>query len=172
MLPTAALYLYSSFCKLGLFLQPFCQIPPSLSMSAQCAAGRDTAPGYQQHSACLGHQLCVKTASVLCGMGWAVVPNGRSLFEWRRTQGTSQHKSFWQSDLDVGTVSGKASTTPPCTTIRFPDPFSVQLLIPVMGMVLILPFLPLQMDTKKQYPMQFLHGTLPQLELNACPLRI
>lgn len=28
---------------------------------------------------------------------------------------------------------GKASTPPPCTTGRFPDPFSVQLLIPVIA---------------------------------------
>lgn len=39
-------------------------------------------------------------------------------------------------------------------------------------MVLILLFLPLQMDTKSNtHTVQFFHGTLPQLELNVCPLR-
>lgn len=95
-------YHYSSLCELGLFLQLFCQIPPSLSMCAWCAAGRDTAPGSQQHSAWLGHQLCVKIASVLYGIGRAVVPGGKSSFEQRRTQVTSQHRSLWQSDWEWG----------------------------------------------------------------------
>lgn len=38
-------------------------------------------------------------------------------------------------------------------------------------MILILLFLPLQMDTKSQDTVQFFHRTLPQLELNVCPPR-
>lgn len=47
---------------------------------------------------------------------------------WQASTGASGSQTVRDSHLP-----GKASTPPPCTTIRFPDPFSVQLLIPVMA---------------------------------------
>lgn len=113
---------------------PNSTLPLHVCPCTWCAAARDTAPGYQHHSAwCWNissglkqHQLCME-------LGRGGVPAGRSPFERRRTQVTNQHRSFWQPDLDVGTVTSLAKLLhpPPCTTIKFPDPFSVQPLIPV-----------------------------------------
>lgn len=132
MLPTAAITT-PLFASLGCFRSHSAKFHPPFPCVLVCSwqghCSRLPAP----LSLVLGHQLCVKIASVLHGIGQGCCPRWQEPFEWRRTQVTIQHRSFWQSDSYVGTVPGKASTPPPCTTIRFPDLFSVQLLIPVMA---------------------------------------
>lgn len=79
------------------------------------------------------HQPNVKIAIVLCRIGYCCCPSGMSQFERRRTQVSSQHRSLLAVRLvcEDSHLPGKASTPPSCTTIRFPNSFSVQLLIPV-----------------------------------------
>lgn len=88
---------------------PNSTLPFHVCPCAWCAAGRDTAPGYQHHSAwCWDISSVLKQRQFCMELGRGVVPGGRSPFEWRRTQVTIQHRSFWQSDSYVETVTSLA----------------------------------------------------------------
>lgn len=105
MLPTAA-----STTPLSASLACFCSHSAKFHPPSPCVPGVQLAGTLLQATSNTqpGWDISVKIASVLYAIGRAVVPGGKSPSEQRRTQVTSQHRSFWQSDLDVGIVTSLA----------------------------------------------------------------